>query len=64
MIPVSGVKSRSYCEENIMMGSSGIKSIRRDHKQRRNGEACRARPMCFWPSLINFRSKDTIMVFY
>ena len=37
-----------------------------DHKQRRNGEACRAIPTCFWSSLINFISKDTCsnVVFY
>ena len=41
-----------------------IKFIRRDQKQRRNGEACRASPTCFWSSQINLIPKDTYMVFY
>ena len=40
------------------------KFISRDQKQRRNGEACRASPTCFWSSLIKLISKDTYMVFY
>ena len=40
-----------------------IKFIRRDQKQRRNGEACRASPTCFWLSLINLISRDTYVVF-
>ena len=39
--------------------SFDIKFIRRDQKQHRNGEACRASPTCFWSSLINLISKDT-----
>ena len=41
-----------------MLVSFEIKFIRRDQKQRRNGEACRAIQTCFWPSLINLISKD------
>ena len=40
-----------------------IKFIRRDQKQRRNGEACRASPTCFWSSLINLISKKTLTCF-
>ena len=40
------------------------KFIRLDQKQHRNGDACRASPMCFWLSLIRLISKDTFMVFY
>ena len=47
-----------------MLVSFGIKFIRRDKKQRMNGEACRASLTCFWSDLINLISKDTIMVFY
>ena len=36
----------------------------RDQKQRKNGEACRASPMCFWSSLINLVLKDNYVVFY
>ena len=36
--------------ENPMLVSFDIKFIRRDQKQRRNGEVCRARLMCFWYS--------------
>ena len=46
-----------------MLMSFYIKFIRLDKKQRRNGEACRASPTCFWSSLINLISKDTNMVF-
>ena len=49
--------------ENIMLMSFDIKFIRRDKKQRRDGEACRASPTCFWSSLINLTSKDTNMVY-
>ena len=35
--------------------------LRSEH---RNGEACRASLTCFWLSLINLISKDTIMIFY
>ena len=34
-----------------------IKFITRGQNQRRNGEACRASPTCFWSSLINLISK-------
>ena len=34
------------------------KFIRKDQKQRRNGEACQASLICFWSSLINLLSKD------
>ena len=50
--------------ENTMLVSLDIKFIRRDQKQHRNGEACRASLTCFWSSLINLISKDTDMVFY
>ena len=46
-----------------MLVSFDIKCIRRDQKQGRNGEACRASPTCFWSSLIKLVSKDTDMVF-
>ena len=49
--------------ENAMLVSTGIKFIRREQKQHRNGEACRARPTCFWSSLINLILKDTNMIF-
>ena len=49
--------------ENIMLMSFDIKFIRRDKKQRRDGEACRASPTCFWSGLINLTSKDTNMVY-
>ena len=41
-----------------------IKFIRRDQKQRRNNEACRASPTSFRPSLINVISTDTNMFFF
>ena len=47
-----------------MLVSFDIKFIRQDQKQRRNGEACRASPTCFWSSLINLILKDTFTVFY
>ena len=37
-----------------------IRFIRQDQTQRRNGNACRGSPTCFWSSLINLSSKDTI----
>ena len=40
------------------------KFFRRDQKQRRNDEACRASPTCFWSNLINLISKDTHEFFY
>ena len=43
--------------ENTISVSFNIKFIRRDQKQRRNGEACRASPTCIWSSLINLISK-------
>ena len=46
-----------------MLVSFDIKFIRQDQEQRRNGEACRASPTCFWSSLINLISKDTNIVF-
>ena len=46
-----------------MLVSFDIKFIRRDKKQRKTGEACRASPTCFWSSLINLISK-TYVVFY
>ena len=49
---------------NTMLVSIDIKFIRRDQKQRMNGEACRAKPTCFWSSLINVIAKDTYVVFY
>ena len=42
-----------------MFVSFDIQFIRRDQKQRKNGEACRASPACFWASQINLISKDT-----
>ena len=42
-----------------MLVSFDIKFIRRDQKQHRNSEACRASPTCFWSSLINLISNDT-----
>ena len=50
--------------ENTKLVSFDIKFIRRDKKQRRNGEACRASPNCFWSSLINLILKDTYVLFY
>ena len=47
-----------------MLVSFDSKFIRRDQKQRRNGETCRASPTCFWLSLINLISNDTYMVYY
>ena len=47
-----------------MFVSFDIEFIRRDQKQCRNGEACRASATCFWSSLINMISKDTFVVFY
>ena len=47
-----------------MLVSFDIKFIRRDQKQRKNGEAYRDSPTCFRASLINLISKDTNMVFY
>ena len=46
-----------------MLVSYAIKFIRRDQKQCRNGEACRASPTCFWSSLINLISKDIYVIF-
>ena len=43
--------------ENTMLVSFDIKFIRRDQKQRRNGEACRASPTCFWSSLITWYNR-------
>ena len=40
-----------------MLVSFNIKFIKQDQKQRRNGEACRASPTCFWSSLRNFDIK-------
>ena len=45
--------------ENTLLVSFDIKFIRPDQGQRRNCQACRASPMYFWLSLINFISKDT-----
>ena len=42
--------------------SFDVSIIRRDQKQRGNGEACRADPTCFWSSLINLISIDTYVV--
>ena len=66
IIPLySYLKHGSGFIENAMLVSFDIKFIRRDQKQRRNGQACRASPMCFWVSLINLVSeKDTYMVYY
>ena len=47
-----------------MLVSFDIKLIRQDHKQDRNGEACRASPWCFWSSLMNLISINTYMLFY
>ena len=43
--------------------SLDIKFMRPDEKQHRNGEACQARPTCFWSSLVNLMSKGTDMIF-
>ena len=45
--------------EDTMLVAFDIKFIKRDQKLRRNGEACRASPICFWSNLI---SKDTNVV--
>ena len=45
-------------KENTMLMSFGNKFIRRDQKQRRNGEACRANPTYFWSSLNSMISND------
>ena len=47
-----------------MLVSFDTQFIRRDQKQCKNGEACRASPNCFWYSLINMILKANIMVFY
>ena len=47
-----------------MFVSFDSKLIRRDQKQRRNGEACRASPTRFWSSLVYLISKDTYVVFF
>ena len=47
-----------------MLVSFDIKLIRRDQKQRNNGDACWASLTCFWSSLITLLSRDTHMVFY
>ena len=49
--------------EITMLVSFDSKFIRQDQKQRRNGEACRASPTCFWLSLIYLISKGTFVVF-
>ena len=46
-----------------MLVSFDIK-FRRDQKQHRNGEACRANPTYFWSSPINLISKENDIVFY
>ena len=46
------------CIENTILVSFDIKFIRQE--QRRNGEACRASPRCFWSSLINWTSGTLI----
>ena len=61
---VLDLSNYSPVKEKTMLVSSDIKFITRDQKQRRNGEACRASPTCFWSSLINLILKDTHMVFY
>ena len=50
--------------ENTMLVSFVVMFIRRDKKQRRNSEACRASPTCFWASLISLISKDPYVIFY
>ena len=54
--------TRTFLEQPLV--SSDIKFIRREQKQRKNSEACRASLTCFWGSLINLISKNTNMVFY
>ena len=44
--------SKSHYIENTILVSFDVKFVKRDQKQRRNGEACRARMSCFW-SLVN-----------
>ena len=44
--------------ENTMLLSFDTKFIRRDQKQRRNGEACRGCLTCFRSNLINLITKD------
>ena len=60
---ISQIVSR-LINRDTMLVSFGIRFIRQDQKQRRNGEACRAKPTCFWSSLINLISIDTYVVFY
>ena len=48
--------------ENTILVSFDIEFIRRYQKQCRHGEACRASPTCFWPSLINLISIGTYMI--
>ena len=48
--------------ENTTYAFFDIKFIRQDQKQHRNGEACRASPVCFWSSLINLISNATYVV--
>ena len=46
-----------------MLESFDIMFIRRDQKQRKNGETCRASPTRFWSSLINFILKTHDFLF-
>ena len=53
-----------FVPEKTMLVFFDIDFIRRDQNERRNGEACRASPTCFWSSLINLISKHTNVSFY
>ena len=53
-----------FVPEKTMLVFFDIDFIRRDQNERRNGEACRASPTCFWSSLINLISKHTYVSFY
>ena len=44
--------------ETTLLVSFDNEFIGRDQKQRRNGEACRASPTCFYSSMINLILKD------
>ena len=47
------VSTKFLFMENTVLESFDIKFFRRDQKQRKNDEACRASPTCFWLNLIN-----------
>ena len=63
-ISTSGLRQSNMLHREYHVSVFLCQVFRRDQKQGRNGEACRASPTCFWSRLINLISKDTNMVFY